>query len=277
MGKPSKRLKRGAKTKSKTKPTRESPQVKRLKTRVKNLELKLSESVPKQDMEALGGKLEGKISELQGELANSVPKSDADSLSARIRELEGVLAESVPKPDLEEANTKVGELEAIKKSLEAGKEELESQVRELQSTVQRLERTESSQTKEIGMLKGRVADTDARAKQTIENIDVVTKRARYRKEDRGYFMRDEDWQELRRLIAPLRGEEAEHKFDVSGRCAGCGMTEQDLQQALAILEAWPEDSEKKERMAELKICRNDLPAKPRRREAVVSAEEEPEA
>ena len=260
MGKPSKRLKRGAKPKMT--PRREPPQLKWLRTRVRNLESKLSDSVPKQDLEALKGSLEGKLSELQGELARSVPKSDADSLNAQIKELEGLLAESVPRLQLEEASRKVDELETTKKALEAGNEELESQVTELKSRLQGLELRESSQAKEIEALKGRITEADAGAKETIENIEAVTKRARYKKEDRGYWMRNEDWQELRGLISPLSGEEAkEHKFEVSGKCAGCGMTERDFQQALSILDAWPEDSEKKERIAELKTCKNDRLAK----------------
>jgi len=274
MAKPSRQLKRGAKPK--TKPRREPPQLKWLRTRVRNLESKLSDSVAKQDMEALKGSLEGKLSELQGELARSVPKSDADSLSARIRELEGLLGESVPRLELEEARRKVGALEARNQTLEVGNEELESQVRELKSRVQGLELGESSQTKEIEALKGRVTEVDTTAKETIENIEAVTKRARYRKEDKGYWMRDEDWQELRGLIAPLGGEEAkEHKFEVSGKCAGCGMTEPDFQQALSILNTWPEDSEKKERMAELKTCKNDRLAKSGERESLLSTKQEP--
>ena len=210
-------------------------------------------------MEALKRILEGKLSELQGELARSVPKSDADSLSERIRELEGLLGESVPRLELEEATRKMGGLEARNQTLEVGNEELESQVRELESRVQGLELKESAQTKEIEGLKGRVTEVDTRAKETIENIEALTKRARYRKEDRGHWIGDEDWQELRGLIAPLSGEEAkDHKFQISGECAGCGMTERDFQQALSILDAWPEDSDKKERMAELKTCKDDV-------------------
>jgi len=260
---------------SKTKPKREPPHLKRLKTRVRNLESKLSESVPKQDLEALKGGLEGKISELQARLAESVPKSDADSLNARIGELEGQLAESVPRLQLEEASRKVDELKTTKKALEAGNEELESQVTELRSRLQGLELTESSQAKEIGVLKERVTEADTRRKETMENIEAVTKRARYRKEDRigGYWMGQQDWQELRGLISPLSGEEAkEHKFQVSGKCAGCGMTEREFQQALSILEAWPEDSEKKERIEELKTCRNDLLAKTGGREFLLPTE-----
>ena len=257
MGKPSRRLKLGAKPK--TKPGRESPQLKWLRTRVRNLESKLSDSVPKQDLEALKRILEGKLSELQGELARSVPKSDADSLSERIRELEGLLGESVPRLELEEASRKMRGLEARNQTLEVGNEELESQVRELKSRVQGLELKESAQTKEIEGLKGRVTEVDTRAKETIDNIEALTKRARYRKEDRGHWIGDEDWQELRGLISPLSGEEAkEHKFQISGECAGCGMTERDFQQALSILDAWPEDSDKKERMAELKTCKDDV-------------------
>jgi uncharacterized coiled-coil protein SlyX len=272
MGKPSRQLKRGAKPK--TKPGRESPQLKRLRTRVRNLESKLSDSVPKQDLEALKGILESQLSELQGELARSVPKSDADSLSARIRELEGVLGESVPRLELEEASRKMRGLEARNQTLEVGNEELESQVRELKSRVQGLELKESSQTKEIEGLKRRVTEVDTRAKEKTENIMAVTKRARYTREDRGYWMGDEDWRELRGLIAPLSGEDAkEHKFQVSGKCAGCGMTELDFQQALSILDAWPEDSEKKERIAELKTCKNDRLAKSSERKSLLSKQE----
>jgi uncharacterized coiled-coil protein SlyX len=259
--------KRGKPAAKSKKPKGESPQLQRWRTRVKNLESKLSESVPKTDLEALKGRLEGKVSELQAELARSVPKSDADALRARIGELQGRLSESVPKGQLEEASRRVGELETSNRALEAGKRESESLVGELRSRIQGLELKESSQADEIAALKGRAADVDARANETMENIKAVTKRARYRKEDNGYWIGNEDWQELRGLLSPLSMEEKEHKFEVSGRCAGCGMTENDFRQALSILETWPEDSEKKERMAELKTCKNDL-AKPGEREFV---------
>ena len=53
------------------------------------------------------------------------------------------------------------------------------------------------------------------------------------------------------------------------------MTERDFQQALSILDAWPEDSEKKERMAELKTCKNDRLAKSGGRESLLSTKQEP--
>lgn len=267
-------MRRAAKSKSKSE--REPPQLKRLKTRVRNLESKLSNSVPKQDLEALKRSMEGKIAELQAVLARSVPKSDADSLNARIGELEGQLAESVPKMQLEEVRRKVEELETRNQTLEVGNGGLESQVKELGSRLQDLELTESAQVKEIKVLKERATEADTRRKETIENIEAVTKRARFRKQDGGYWMGHEDWQELRGLIAPLSAEEAkEHKFEVSGKCAGCGMTEPEFQQALSILEAWPEDSEKKERIAELKTCKNDLLATSYGREFLLSTKREP--
>jgi len=266
-----KRRKPGAKSK---KPKGESPQLQRLRTRVKNLKSKLSESVPKTDLEALKGRLEGEVSELQAELARSVPKSDAVALSARIGELQGLLSESVPKGQLEEASRRVDQLEMSNRTLEAGNRESESLVGELKSRIQSLDLKESSQANEIAALKERAAEADARANETMENIKSVMKRARYRKEDNGYWIGHEDWQELRGLISPLSMEEKEHKFEVSGRCAGCGMAENDFRQALSILEAWPEDSEKKERMAELKTCKNDL-AKSGEREFVFSTKSGP--
>ena len=236
-----------------------SPQLERLKTRVRNLESKLSESVPKRDLEAMKGRLEGQVSTLRARLEGSVPKSEADSLRAHVGELEGLLAESVPRPQLEEASRKVDELETLKRALEAGKLELDSKVGELKSRIQDLELSESSQLREIVALKERAAAADLRAKETIERIELLTKKARYRKEDGGHSMQSEDWRELRSLVAPHSVEDSrEHKFGVKGTCVGCGITELEFEQGLSILQGWPEDSEKNERIAELKTCSNEL-------------------
>lgn len=272
----------------------EPPQLKRLKTRVRNLETKLSESVPKGDLESLKSDLEGKISELEAKLARSVPegdleavrtdlkgkiagleaklarsvpKSDADSLNARIGELEARLSDSVPKKRLNEASTKLEELEATNQRLGVKTEELESQVGGMKSRIQSLELEESSHLREIDALKGKAKEVDARTKETREAVVAVAKRARYQRGDGGgYWMSNEDWEELRGLLTPPdEGADSgsEHKFEVSGKCVGCGMTERDLEQALSILRTWPEDSEKEQRMAELNTCKGGLLGKGR--------------
>ncbi|MDG7020745.1 MAG: hypothetical protein JRN23_02295 [Nitrososphaerota archaeon] len=249
------------KPKVKAKPKSESPQLKRLRTRVKNLESKLSGSVPRGELEALKRDLDAQVSALREELAASVPRTEADALRARIGELEERLAGSVPKGQLEKANRKVDDLEARNQELAARNGELEPQVGDLRSRIKSLETGEASQAREIEAVKGRAAEADMRGRETVRSIEAVANRARYRKDDGGYWLRNEDWQELRGLIAPVTGGTSpggEHKFDVSGKCAACGMTERYLEEAVSILQTWPEDSEKKERMAELRRCKGEL-------------------
>jgi predicted nuclease with TOPRIM domain len=78
---------------------KEPPQVKRLKTRVRNLKDKLAESVPRTEMESLKANLEAKTGNLETRLARSVPKEELDALRARLKEMESKLAESIKEPE----------------------------------------------------------------------------------------------------------------------------------------------------------------------------------
>ena len=95
------------------KPKRETPQVKGLKTRVKNLTLKLADSVPKAELEAMKGKLEAKVKDFQSKLTESIANNEETKaqLSSRIRELEEQLSES--KAELEVARNKIKEIESM--------------------------------------------------------------------------------------------------------------------------------------------------------------------
>jgi len=60
------------------------------------------------------------------------------------------------------------------------------------------------------------------------------------------------------IIRKLQKELGLHRFSTtSGKCEGCGMTKDYYEQAMAILQGWSADSEKKQRMAELKTCADD--------------------
>ncbi len=105
----------------------------------------------------------------------------------------------------------------------------------------------------------------------VEKLNALIAKAHYEEGTGMYWIDASDWRELRELVASAvqqvreeeeRVEEARlrvpHAFASSGRCSGCGMMESYYEAAMAILEGWPEDSEKKERMVELRTCRNDL-------------------
>jgi hypothetical protein len=59
------------------------------------------------------------------------------------------------------------------------------------------------------------------------------------------------------IVRTLQKELGLHRFSTSGKCEGCGMTQDYYEQAMSVLQGWSADSEKKERMAELKTCSND--------------------
>ena len=108
---------------------------------------------------------------------------------------------------------------------------------------------------------------DARTLQRIvEKLSGIAERAHRDEETSSYWIDADDWRELRELItwsgeqvrAELGEERPGHNFAPSGNCFGCGMAESYYRGAMALLERWPEDSEKEERMAELKTCRHDL-------------------
>jgi exonuclease VII large subunit len=91
---------------------RESPEVKRLKTRVRNLKSNPAESVPKTELDSLRATLEAK-------LTRSVPKEEADALQARLKEMESKLGESIPRREAE------AQLESTRSELRREIEELE--------------------------------------------------------------------------------------------------------------------------------------------------------
>jgi len=92
-----------------TEPSKLVSQIKGLKTRVRNLQSELAESVPKTELEALRETLQAKVSDMEIKLCRYVPKEEADILRIRLRDLESKLAESIPKL---EAESRIGELQA---------------------------------------------------------------------------------------------------------------------------------------------------------------------
>jgi hypothetical protein len=107
----------------------------------------------------------------------------------------------------------------------------------------------------------------------FEKLSALSEEARHDKATGNYWMDADDWRELRGLIASsveqvqaeLGEERPGHDFALSGDCIGCGMAESYYKGAMAVLEGWPEDSEKDERMAELVTCKHDLkgPSRPK--------------
>jgi hypothetical protein len=99
-------------------------------------------------------------------------------------------------------------------------------------------------------------------RRVIEKLNALTEKAKYDGAGR-YWAEAEDWRELRELVslsvrALAERKEATHTFGASGQCSGCGMKKHYFERATTILEGWPEDSEKVERLAELRSCRNRL-------------------
>ncbi len=98
-------------------------------------------------------------------------------------------------------------------------------------------------------------------REIAEKMKTIANKGIYEEEKEGYRIGSRDWEELQELIDSLRrGEEkteSEHRFADSEKCVGCGMTEVYYKQALSILQEWPENSERNERIAELKACSNE--------------------
>lgn len=94
----------------------EPPHVKRLRSRVRNLERKLAESIPKAEADAIRTDLEARVRRLQEELSKFVPRDELDEakaqLEARIRELEKRLADSVPRRQVESLERRIGDAES---------------------------------------------------------------------------------------------------------------------------------------------------------------------
>jgi uncharacterized coiled-coil protein SlyX len=137
-------------------------QVKRLKTRMRNLQSKLAESVPKTELEALRTTSETKIAELEAKLAQSVPKEEVDALGARLRELEFKQAESIPRSEAE------AELESASSKLRGGIEELQKKLVSSKSEA-------DSQRAELARLEGRLAESISKAESESKVNDLKTK------------------------------------------------------------------------------------------------------
>jgi hypothetical protein len=108
-----------------------SPQVKRLKTRVRDLKNKLADSVSKTELESLKTTLEAKIRNLEAKLVRSVPKEEVDALQASLKERESRLPESIPRREaeaqLESTRTEPRkEIDGLKEKLSASKAETDS-------------------------------------------------------------------------------------------------------------------------------------------------------
>ncbi len=68
---------------------KEPPQLKRLKTKVRNPENRLAGSVPKDELESLKTRLEGEIADLEAKLTGSIPREETEALRARLKEFGG--------------------------------------------------------------------------------------------------------------------------------------------------------------------------------------------
>ena len=101
--------------------------------------------------------------------------------------------------------------------------------------------------------------------KVVDKLNTLISKAHYEQEAQRYWVDADDWRELREFASSIkdalaeRGKEiAGHTFAPSGQCSGCGMKKNYFERATVILEGWPEDSEKEERLAELKTCKNLL-------------------
>ena len=132
-----------------------------LAAKINDLEAKLAESVPRQQVDTLHVKLR----QLESLLAVSIPrreaKAEADSLRAKIAQLQDTLAVSVPKAELE---AKVKELETARETIEdLGWKLLQSSatVEDLQSKLsESVPRTELDAIKR--QLESKIVDLEAR-------------------------------------------------------------------------------------------------------------------
>jgi hypothetical protein len=99
--------------------------------------------------------------------------------------------------------------------------------------------------------------------RVVDKLNALVAKAHYEQETQRYWVDADDWRELREFASSIKEALAErareivgHAFSTSGLCSGCGMKKNYFERATAILESWPEDSEKGERLAELKTCKN---------------------
>jgi len=131
---------------SSTELSRRASQVKRLRTRVRNLQSKLAESVPKTELEALKATFEAKLSDM-AKLGRYVPKEQADILRVRSRELEFKLAEYIPKAA--EAEARIGELQARLSESKSETDALKEKVAGLESKVAEAARSRIEELEEV--------------------------------------------------------------------------------------------------------------------------------
>ena len=147
-----------------------------LEARIGDLEAKLSESVPRREVDTLHVKLR----QLESLLAASIPrreaKAEADSLRARIALLQDNLAELVPKAELED---KVNELATANKAIEDLRGQLSqssAKIDELQGKLSNsVPKTELETIK--GELESRVVDLEAKLAASIPGSEARELRA----------------------------------------------------------------------------------------------------
>jgi hypothetical protein len=101
--------------------------------------------------------------------------------------------------------------------------------------------------------------------EIAKKMEAITRKARFDDETGRYSIEADDWHELHELITSSLqqvpegpGKRVGHAFTPAGKCSGCGMSQDYYEAAMAVLERWPKDSEKDERMSELRTCRNDI-------------------
>jgi hypothetical protein len=139
--------------------------------KIGELEAKLSESVPRQEID----RLHVRLRQVESLLAESVPireaKAEADSLRASVAELKDRLARSVTKAELE---TKVNELESTRKTIEDLREQLSrssAKIEELQNKLSdSVPRSEVETIKST--LESDVADLRAKLAVSIPRSEV---------------------------------------------------------------------------------------------------------
>ena len=161
---------------------------------------KLSNSVPRTELETIRGELQSKIVDLEGKLAASVPKSEADALAEKANRLEAVLTEtreklnsaeakgrdlelklteSVPKADAEaksrELTDRIRELES-KLSESVPRIELDAAKAQAESTIRELQGKLSESRSEADALKEKVAGLDSRVAEAERQLETARSR-----------------------------------------------------------------------------------------------------
>jgi hypothetical protein len=133
--------------------------------KVDELQLKLSNSAPRAELETTRSELQSKITDLEGKLASSVPRTEADELRARIAQLEAELSSSVSKAEAETVVKKANELEAALTETSGRLSSAETRIRELESKLaESIPRTDAE---------ARIAELQARLSQSKSDLDAL--------------------------------------------------------------------------------------------------------